>query len=354
MNKKNISKYNYLVRMRGFFRNVGFLLLSVLLLLLSACSDVYKEGNKDPDCVSLEKPSEDGSYNVKNDVFYNSEDETSKGDRPSLIASRCGNNDDSTEKKTESPVDVDTIEKNAAVDNSVADPVDDVPQLDLVIETFEIERINQEVFLSQVHAGDVVVVQIMSGTQKRQRFSSLYEKTVDVYWNDERCIDFSKMGPKPCYDIPMKGTCQLFYRDYLGEFEVPIEIKGKPLESPESIPLNLRIGRHSYYFDEFSSQEDSVNVSFQISPEMVRDTKDLYLTPVTDFKGDVTVGFVNAEQCPHKDKKDFNFGDAGLSTIISDSVKRDFEVSLKIIRWEKEVEKDSARSLKDGGEENGS
>ena len=312
MSKKKIYKDYFRNHKVKPFNKMGLLGLLVSSLVLSACSRWNNTVSENP-CVVVEDP-QDGTF----DDLERGEkpiEETEKGSSCRYVKSR---------EIIEDPVDTD--------EDQTPDPVVKEPTLEPVVDIiFENEKMDQELFVSHVNVGDVVVVHINKGLKQERRFSAIYEKTVESNWTIQKCSRSPEIykGLTECYDLLQKGKCKVFYRDDLGERESPIDFK----EETDNIPLKLKIGKHEYDFDHVKLYDRySVNTSFTVNQEMLQGTNELYIKPSTGSKSKVKIGFINYSDCPNQEKMNFSIGKAALSTSMSDDVRMEFEVSLKIVR----------------------
>ena len=88
-------------------------------------------------------------------------------------------------------------------------------------------------------------------------------------------------------ELPQHGKCQMFFRDYVGEVDSPIEFS----KEPESIPLQFVIGEKSYRIDKITTHEDSlIEAVLQISGGMVHGSNEIYLKPVNKPGDNVKTG----------------------------------------------------------------
>ena len=314
------------------FKGAFLWVLLLLSLAFSACSDL-DELNDPKSCVVIRDREMEMGERPKEILHKSLKGKTPKG-------SKCQTVEYPIEKDVEKPVEppkkpVEPPKEPVEPPKEPVEPPEESAPIVKII--FENERVNGELFVDHVDVGDLIVVHISSGSQLERRFSEPYEETVNSSWIIKECSGPNKYGREECRHVPHKGKCKISYRDYLGEIESPIKLQ----KEPKNIPLNLRIGKHNYYFDRIEFYDDSsVSFSFKIHEKMLQGTNELYLQPVRDIKNHVQIGFIDYASCPHQKKDYFSIGEAAASTTMPNDIRREFEVSLKIIRGDSREDSD--------------
>ena len=202
---------------------------------------------------------------------------------------------------------------------------------------FASQKVKSETFISNVNAGDVVKIQF-SGVMGEDKFSKLYKKSFTSKWRETRCryILEGEMNRRlDCDKLENQGSCKASYKDYLGKDESSIKFKKKPKE----IPIRWRIGSHIYNIGDIEKHsKNEIHASFEIAKEMLQDTDELYLLPIHDFKRKVKIGFLGFDSCDGLRKENFHFEGSMHSELKSLEVKREFQVSLQIIKRQSKEE----------------
>ena len=229
-------------------------------------------------------------------------------------------------------------------ENSTEEPpgdksIGDDPSERIVDVIFEQEIISKKTFVDQVKAGDTVVIQLV-GDQRTRKFSEVYEKVADSVWFRKECENEST-HPDPftrggvggnsviCVDFPEHGKCQMFFRDYVGEVSSSIEFA----EEPENIPLRFIIGDKLYRIDKITVHEGTaIEVELQIRSGMVQESDEIYLKPVNELGDSIKTGFVEYGRCEGWNHENFHVNEPTESRSMPNSVSREFQVDLAIIR----------------------
>ena len=69
---------------------------------------------------------------------------------------------------------------------------------------------------------------------------------------------------------------------------------------------------------------------------MTEESHALYLNPISGSQGKTRTGLVGYGPCEGRFKKGFHLGDDGVSNIVPNTVEREFQMDLTIIRKEGE------------------
>ena len=245
-----------------------------------------------------------------------------------FILSACSSTEETEEEIQDEDVQSEEIEHETPLPKEIV-PKETPSKIETI---FQAKRVGEETFVSHVEAGDLVRIRF-SGKQAEDRFSSAYTKQYTSKWKENRCwrdVNASGVGSTIiCGKVEKTGTCSAYYRDHLNKTETRLEFK----DDPKEIPLRFGIGNHIYHIGDIEEHSGNfISASLEVGKEMLQESKKLYLLPVHDLKGKVTVGFLDFKSCDGHGEKDFHFQGPIQSDRLANEVKRTFIVSLQIIK----------------------
>ncbi len=351
--KNNICQFFCKKNEVRIFKRIAFLGLITLPMVLSACGGLDEESEGTP-CIIFRGLEDEKMKYFRNDLLMESIEITEgkkgrHGCRYAIDAIKDINNLHDTKNKEEGPTqESDNVKEPVPENKKKISPPRFRRTIDVILRD---QRVDKELWISRVKAGDMVEVKVRSGVRKESRFSSIYDVSVEASWKNHFCEDPSKSNiSKRCGYIEEKGKCVVSHRDYLGKNESPIPFD----KDSKSIDLVLRIGDKEYNFEEikyFKGFNDPyLYASLQINEDMLSDgINELYIKPIVESKGEVKVGFQDYSYCPRKAEKDFSIGKSDSSTTMLHEVTREFNVSLEILNWQLIEEKEEDQNKKGAG-----
>ena len=142
---------------------------------------------------------------------------------------------------------------------------------------------------------------VLRGTHFIPEFSQVYTKDSQSVWEEEECHE--ALSIPVCQWNIKRGSCRSQFRDYLGEREEKIGF-----ENSNQIRLAYQVGDKTYPLGEILEHDnEKVIFGVEITPEMVRDSKELQLIVLPDpNEKDLSVGFVGYLYCEGQGQKNFN------------------------------------------------
>lgn len=195
----------------------------------------------------------------------------------------------------------------------------------------------QKFDIGQVEPGDNVIV-TLKGKTITTTFSDVYIRRVSSAWEKEECIydppdrpDRNKINKgRECYDVTRHGSCDVLFRDYLGEKEAPLLFP----KSTDKIRLKYKIGVKNYNLGEMISySENKIVAHFQVKEEMLDDDNNAELIVESDKESrPVRVGFQGLGNCDGKGQPGFGFNASSESTEQTQEERHEFYADIAIER----------------------
>ena len=302
-------------------------------------------GNENSNTPVYEEPSPPESPNPRDPEDQdNQEDQDSKGEIPKEEGESVEPEEDAPEKSEPEEGNHEEGDPVEPEENQPENgqPEKEKPNEDSSDSTEEIlfnEVISEKVLVGEVKAGDSIILR-MEGIQATQKFSDIYHRGFSSSWQEKECDlsiversggGFSKGGSDDCFLYTQFGTCTMAYRDYAGEVISPIEFT----QDPQSLPLQVLIGDKSYRLDRIIKRKGhTVVATLQIRKAMIQGAANnrLYLKPIHDMGGEVQTGFLDYVDCPRKGRRQFNPGGPTTSVMVTNDVRRELQVNLKVTR----------------------
>ena len=201
---------------------------------------------------------------------------------------------------------------------------------------FSNKLINTRTFVSQVNAGDIVIVHVLSGIK---RMRETYQNKQDFLstWIEKECkkvIVSNGIKKERCSDVRKFGTCTILYEEQIRLVETPIEFDK---ESHATLAFSFESSYQFHDFYEINFHEDNtMSIVFEIKKEMIKESNKMYIRPIGDSSSfnRIQLGFLAYDDCPGKSKREFVSGGSTKFYHRYLEAKRELQLNLSIIRKE--------------------
>ena len=193
------------------------------------------------------------------------------------------------------------------------------------------ESLTELATVAKLNPGDTVLLKI-KGVEKRNIFSKRYSQTGRAKWK-EYIKGQSSGGGRPGEGDPggwekRRGSCALYYRDFLEEEITPVEFLGDLGSN-----LTIRVGETVHNIKDFAQIRNStLFIAFPVSEKMLVEGDELSLEVVQDVPEMVQVGFAGYGKCPGKKEKKFFVNLDTSYELMEGQVRREYFVTVDIIR----------------------